>query len=379
MDPVKNYSDWFEKRHDYAKEWKKRTGGKVVGYLCTYVPEEILYAANILPVRILGSHEAPTAAEPYMYTGISCPFSRDCLSQGIRGKYDYLDGIIISQVCFQTRAVFWLWEKYVPIDYRYYIMMPQGVQAAKGRHKYLSTELNAFKESIERWLSKNITDKDLDKGIEIMNTNRRLMRQVWDFRKMDNPPLTGVEAMDIILANQVIDKQEHSQALKKLLKELPKRKLDRETGTRLMIVGSEDDDREFLRMVEEGLSLPATIVIEDHCTGSRYFWNEVVPQKDRLQAIANRYIDRVPCPSLDWPERRRFTQILDLAKEWNIEGVITMQQKFCEPHEVDIPDLRKFLDDHGYPSYFLEFDITVPAGQFKTRVEAFLETMIELV
>ena len=377
---MEKFAQWFENKHDYAREWKKRTGGKVVGTICTYVPEEILLAANILPVRILGSHEAPTAAEPYMYTGISCPFSRDCLSQGLRGKYDYLDGIVIAQTCFQMRTVFWVWEKYVPnIDYRYYLMMPQGVQAAKGRHKYLRAELNAFKESLEKWTGKTITNEDLDRGIEIMNTSRRLMREVWDFRKMDDPPITGVDALDIILTNQVMDKEEHSQALRELLQELPQRKLDRETGTRLMIVGSEDDDRDFWHMVEEDMSLPATIVIEEHCTGSRYFWNEVVPQEDRLMAIANRYIDRVPCPGMDWPERKRFQQVLDLAKEWKVEGVITMQQKFCEPHEVDIPDLRKFLEDNGYPSCFLEFDITVPAGQFKTRVEAFLETMVELV
>jgi len=376
---MEKFQQWFENRHEYAKEWKKRTGGKVMGYLCTYVPEEILLAANILPVRVLGGHEAPTAAEPYMYTGISCPFSRDCLSQGLRGKYDYLDGIMIAQSCFQTRAVFWLWEKYVGVDYRHYIMMPQAVQKGKGVHQYLRTELNDFKESLENWLSINITDADLDRGIEIMNTSRQLMRQVWDYRKMDNPPITGVDALDIVLSNQVIDKQEHSEALRELLKELPNRKLDRETGTRLMIVGSEDDDRDFWEMVEEKMTLPATIVIEEHCSGSRYFWNDVVPQEDRLQAIADRYIDRVPCPSMDWPHRKRFDQVLALAKEWNVEGVITMQQKFCEPHEVDIPDLRKFLEDNGYPSYFLEFDVTVPAGQFQTRVEAFLETMIDLV
>jgi benzoyl-CoA reductase subunit C len=258
-------------------------------------------------------------------------------------------------------------------------MMPQAVQAGKGVHQYLRTELNEFKESLENWLSINITDADLDRGIEIMNTSRQLMREVWDYRKMDDPPLTGVEAMDIAISNQITDKQEHSEALRKLLKELPNRKLDRETGTRLMIVGSEDDDRDFWEMVEEKMTMPATIVIEEHCTGTRYFWNDVVPQEDRLQAIADRYIDRGPCPSMDWPHRKRFDQVLALAKEWNVEGVITMQQKFCEPHEVDIPDLRKFLADNGYPSYFLEFDVTVPAGQFQTRVEAFMETMIDLV
>ena len=76
-----------------------------------------------------------------------------------------------------------------------------------------------------------------------------------------------------------------------MLKELPNRKLNRETGIRLMIVGSESDDIEFMEMVE---SLNSTFVADDHCSASRYFWNSVIPQEDRLQAIANRYLDRPP-------------------------------------------------------------------------------------
>lgn len=378
MELTDKFMQWYENRHDYAKEWKKRTGGKILGCLCTYVPEEILYAANILPVRVFGSHEAPTAAEPYMFAGLQCPHSRCCLAEGIKGRYDYLDGVLLPNTCLTERPIFFSWVKHIKVDYHYYIMMPHASQT-KGIYKYVTAELTAFKESLEKWTGKKITDADLDKGIEIMNTNRSLMREVWDFRKMADPPLTGVEAMGISLSEQVMDKREHSQALKELLKELPKRKLDRETGNRLMIVGSEHDDIEFLKMVEEGMSLPATFVIEEGCVGSRYFWNNVVPQKNRIAAIGARYIDRVPCPGKDWPVSKRFEQILYLAKEWKIDGAITFQQKLCEPHELDIPNLRKMLEDNGYPTYFLEFDVTVPIGQFRTRVEAFLETMIELV
>lgn len=355
---------------------KRGRGGKVVGTLCTYVPEEILYAAGMLPVRIFSAHEPTKLAEAHIFD-MFCPFSRGCLDQGLKGKYDYLDGIVIAYSCLHQRQVFWSWQMHIPVEFSYAIPMPHGVQCV-GRYEYEANELRYFKEAVEKWIGRSISNEDLDRAIEVYNTNRRLLRQVYEFRKKDNPPLTGLDAMNITLSNQVVDKQEHSQALKELLKKLPRRKLKRETGTRLMIIGSEDDDREFIKMVEEELTLPATFVIEDHCTGSRYFWNEVVPQKDRIMAIGARYLDRTPCPSKDWPERLRFKQILNLAKEYRVEGAITMQQKFCDPHEVDMPVLRKFLADNGYPNYFLEFEATVPVGQFKTRVEAFLETFIEI-
>ncbi|HLG93869.1 MAG TPA: 2-hydroxyacyl-CoA dehydratase, partial [candidate division Zixibacteria bacterium] len=75
---------WSKERHTYAKEWKQRTGRKVLGYFCTYVPEEILHAAGVLPVRILGSHEPSDLTEPHIFGGMFCPFSRDCLAQGLK-------------------------------------------------------------------------------------------------------------------------------------------------------------------------------------------------------------------------------------------------------------------------------------------------------
>jgi benzoyl-CoA reductase subunit C len=366
-----------DNRHEYAKEWKNRTGGKVVGCLCTYVPEEILYAAGVLPIRIFGGHESSSVVEPHIF-GMFCPFCRDTLAQGLEGKYDYLDGIVIAQSCLHMRQTFWSWKKHIPMDFAYYLPMPHCTQAA-GQYDYLRFEFSQFKAALEKWLGKTITEQDLDRGIEIMNTSRRLHKEVYQHRKGKKPPLTGLEAMEMVLASQMVDKVEHNQALQELLGELPQRQVDREVGTRLMIVGSEDDDREFLKMVEQELSFPATFVVEDHCTGARYFWNEVEPQEDRLLAIASRYLDRPPCPSKDWPARRRFDFIFDLAQDYQVEAAILMQQKFCDPHEIDMSALEHAFKERNIPTYFLEFDITVPAGQFKTRVEAFLETLVEFV
>ncbi len=142
-----------------------------------------------------------------------------------------------------------------------------------------------------------------------------------------------------------------------------------------MIGGSEDDDTDFVRMVE---SVGATIVVDEHCTGTRYFWNLTRFQNgDIMQDLANRYIDRPPCPTKDWEERRRFPHILQLAKDYSVDGVILIQQKFCDPHECDIPPLKEYLNANGFPTLFLEFDVTVPLGPMRIRVEAFLEMVGE--
>lgn len=367
---IEKFKEWYDNRHQYAKDWKAKTGGKVIGYFCTYVPEEILYAANILPIRILGSHESQSVTEPHIFA-MFCPFCRDCLAQGLQGRYDYLDGIMIAQSCLHIRQAYTSWDLHIPVDYRYYLPMPNNVQS-RHSYPYLTGELVDFKKSIEDWLSQSISDEDLDRGIEIMNKNRSLLQQVYEMRKLDNPPISGLEALYIVVSSQLTDKQEHNKLLKEVLsQELPGRK--RQAGVRLMTTGSQNDDIEFIGMVE---SVGATFVIDDHCTGSRYFWTQVIPQENRLAAIAQRYIDRPACPSKDWPERRRVKHILQLAKDWRVHGSILIQQKFCDPHELDIPALRKSLEENGIPTLTLELDVTVPIGQFKTRVEAFLEEML---
>lgn len=369
---VEVFRDWFEHRHEYAKDWQKRTGGKVLGYFCTYAPEEIMYAAGILPVRVLGGHEPQALTEPHIF-GMFCPFCRDCLAQGLKGSFNYLDGIMLAQSCIHLRQSFTSWRIHIPVSYQYYLPFPHGVQNPPA-YKYLTSELRAFQKSIEDWTGQKISNEALDQSIEVYNKNRRLLRQIFDLRRAKHPPISGLDAMYLALSSQMVDKAEHNVILEQLLERLQAGASSRNGNShvRLMLIGSENDDTTFVKMVE---GLGADIVIDEHCTGTRYFWNEVEPQEDRLAAIAARYIDRPPCPAKDWPMRRRLPHILSLAKDYGVQGAVLIQQKFCDPHEFDMPAIAEALKKEGVPSYNLEFDVTVPLGQFKIRMEAFLEML----
>ncbi len=368
IEKIKNV---VQNRHQYAQDWQKKNGGKLLGVFCTYVPEEIAYAAGVLPVRLLGSHEPQDVTEPYLF-GMFCPFSRDVLAQGLKGRFSYLNGIAVAHTCMHINQAFESWSLHLPVERSLFVSMPSKVQSPRAL-PLLTGQMGIFKSEIEEWTGNKISDADLDRAIDVYNTNRRLMWEVYATRKAENPPITGLETMYVALAQQMMDKEEHSQLLRELLEELKTRKLDRNTGARLMILGSEDDDTEFLKMVE---AVGATIVTDDHCTGTRYFWNEVERSGgNRLEDLANRYINRTPCPNRDWPGRVRFPRVLEMAKDYGVQGAIIIQQKFCDPHEADIPSLTAFLKKNGIPTLFLEFDVTVPVGQFRIRVEAFLETI----
>ena len=375
MEAIERFHEVVNNRHQYAREWKERTEGKVVGYFCSYVPEELIYAAGILPVRILGSHEHQNLTDTHIFS-MYCPFCRDCLAQGLKGRYDYLDGITTAHSCMHIRQTFDSWERHVPVSYSYYLFMPAHVQSRHAQ-SCLVGELVEFKRSLEKWIGTEISEQDLDRAVEAYNTNRRLMRKVYELRKSNTPPISGAEAMEMVLSSMFMDKEEHNQLLNKALEELPKRKIEGEPRPRLMLLGSINDDIEFLKLVE---SLGSDVVIDDYCTGTRYFWNEVITEADRISAIAHRYINRPPCPQKDLVERRRLPHILNLAKEYNAQGVIITLQKFCDPHEFDIPSIQAMFKENDIPHLFLEFDVTIPAGQFRTRIEAFLEMLqIEII
>ncbi|MBI2829923.1 MAG: 2-hydroxyacyl-CoA dehydratase [Chloroflexi bacterium] len=362
------FRDVVENRHQYAEDWKARTGRPVIGYLCTYVPEEIIHAAGILPVRILGGHESSSLADVYI-SGQFCVLCRDCLAEGLRGKYDYLNGIAHAMSCLHMRQTFNSWQLHFPISYSHFIFMPREVKRRYAK-PLLTDEFRLFKRSLEKWTGKEISQDALDRSIEIYDTNRRLMRQIYEFRKQDPPLLSGAEAMEMVLSSQFMDKEEHNHLLAEVLKQLPERKDGPEPGVRLMMVGGENDRLDFVRMVE---SLGANIVIDENCAGSRYFWNEIVPEEDRLSAIAARYLDRPVCPAKDNSERFRGEHVLQMAKDYKIQGAIITIIKWCEPHGFDNVALRDMFKADNIPTYSFEFDVTVPLGPYRIRAEAFLE------
>jgi len=370
MGAIEKFQEVIANHHEYAKGWKQKRGGKVVGWLCTYVPEEIIHAAGMLPVRMLGSHEPQDITDPYIFS-IYCPFCRDILAQGLKGRYDYLDGMVKARSCVHIRNTFLNWRQHIPIDFTHYIYMPAHVQSLRAK-PLLTKEYLDFKKALEKWGGSSISEEDLDRAIEVYNTSRKLMKQVYELRKSDNPPITGAESMAMVISSQLMDKSEHNRLLEQLLKELAVRKSDRKTGIRLMLVGSENDDIDFVRMTED---LGTTVVIDEDCSGSRYFWGEVVPEENRLAAIAARYVNRAPCPTKDWPERRRLPNILRMARDYHVQGVILYQQKSCDSHEFETPALEAMFRKKKIPTLSLEFDVTNPFGQFRTRIEAFLEIL----
>jgi benzoyl-CoA reductase subunit C len=358
-------------RHAYPKAWKERTGGQVLGYTCTYVPEEIAYAAGILPVRIFGDLGYPGSADRSM-GATWCGFSRSCVSAGLDGHYDYLGYFVSTLTCIHMTQMYEIWQREIPGPKKHFIDAPWNLQTPAAP-AYWGREMETFRKQVEEWRGEAITDEALDHAFEVYNTNRRLLHRLYETRKSPAPPITGAEVLEVVLAGFYMDKADHNQLLEQLLGELEGRQLDL-PELRGMLVGSELNDVELVRTIEQAGML---IVTDDECAGTRYFWNEVIPAEDRILTLAQRYIDRPRCPLRDWTSRTRIPHIMSLAREYNVSGVIFALQKFCDPHGWETPVLEAKLKEEDIPTLRVEMTFPTPYGPIRTRVEAFMETLLE--
>ena len=365
---MERFENILNNRHDYAKKWKESTGGKVLGYYETYFPEELAYAAGILPVRIIGGHDLDDVTDRQMYGNCYC--TRDMLRQFINGDYDYVDGLVNTEGCQWMYNAFQTVINQNPSIWGHYLFVPDYTDGRQSKH-VLRSELNVFKNRLEELTGKTISDEDLDNAIDIYNENRRLLRQIYELRRAHNPVIKGSEAMKIVTACQMMDKKEANELLKAFIPELEERE-PLPDGVRLMLIGSETHDTKLEELIE---SLGANVVIDELDNGSSYIWNEVVPQKDRLMALSLRYLGRPHSALKDNVWRRRPGHIFELYEDYQADGVIIAKQIYCHPHGSDMYMVWKTLRERNIPYSTFERDSTLPYYETKLRLEALIDVI----
>jgi benzoyl-CoA reductase subunit C len=362
---------------EYAKSLQGK-GRLLAGYMCTHVPEEILYAAGILPVRILSSHVSQAMTRSYIHETY-CSFSHDCAYQGLSHHYDFLDLIVTSSSCIHMGEAFNVWVRFAGFQGKSFLLPYPHIIETKPAAAFMKQSYGEFKQFLETFVKRSVTDEDIEKAIKIYNHTRRLLKQLWEFLRRENPPITGPEVATVTLASQLMDKKECNQLIEELVQGLEAEPGKGAPGVRLMVSGGACDDMGIFDLLEH-LDYRASLIFVDSCTATRYFWFEVPENRsDKLQAIAEGYISRIPCPAKDnvpgTGEKKRFRFIQEFIEQYKPDGVVFLYQRFCSPQPMDIVALRPILDKLGIPSTDFELDTTLPVTQFRTQLEAFLETI----
>jgi bzd-type benzoyl-CoA reductase N subunit len=351
----------------------KERGGKIFGWLCTYVPEEILHAAGSLPIRITGYSQEVELEDgnAYLYVN-NCSFSRSCLQLGLRDGYDFLDGVVGGSTCDGARRLFDLWRKYIGTPFHHVITVPRKYTQAA--HDLYHSQVKLFKQHLEEYLGIEITDEQLLKSIELYNESRSLLKSLYELRKIAEPPITGAETMEVLDASFRMPKEQFNIYLKELLEEIKGTKNAHKGRARLMIIGSVMANPEFVKCIEDQESI---VVTDELCTSTRYWSDPVVldPGRSPLEAISRRYLNNFPCARMV-PSDERFNRIIELARDFKVDGVISQIVRYCVPYAHDLPLLREKLKEQDIPVLALDVEYgTSGSGQIQTRVQAFLEML----
>ena len=357
--------------HKAIAEAKQATGKKVIGCHPMHVPEEMIHAAGALPVVMLGGGGSINLANRHLQTSFLCLPIRYNLNARLGGRLGFLDGMIFPDICEETRCLADIWRANCPADFHYSLLLPVNlsVPQAKG---FLISELTNLKSSLEGFTGQAISDEDLRHSISIYNRNRRLLARLYDIRRINPGLFRARDMVTAVASSMLMPKEAHNELLATLLKQIEGARDPAEGETRLVLSGGlcEMPELDVLDLVEE---LGARVVDDDLYVGSRYFTTLVEERSDPIEALTDRFIEDVPCPTKFNRSRDPGSYLVDRTKRSNAGGVVIFMAKFCEPHGFDYPHLKNKLSEAGIPHLLLTTDHSGASGQIRTRLQAFVE------
>lgn len=363
----------------YAREWKEKTGGKVIGYFCCYAPEEMMHAAGALPVRITGENRVISKAGAHLQT-YCCSLARTGLDMALTGDLGFLDGTVFTQTCDTMQRLSDIWRLNLEYAFHGDVVLPARFEGAAAED-YMRQELASFRRKLEEFLGP-IDDDALRESIAVYNRNRELLAELYALRRADPGIMPCDESLWMVASSALMDKSEHNRLLEEVVKGLKQSNSSPQVGedkggggskVPLFAIGSVMDQWEFLRMLEQS---GGTFIDDDLCSGRRYFEELAPDEADPVMGITKRLWDKTNCPCKHRRSRERVDCITERVGESGAKGAVFFQFKFCEPHAFDYPHIKKALDGMGIPSLEMEIEQgSVSNEQLRTRVEALLEQL----
>jgi bzd-type benzoyl-CoA reductase N subunit len=356
----------------YAREKNREKKKKLIGYCCTYTPEEIIYAAGAIPVRLFGIKSGIEKADAHLQA-YSCSLVRGIMEDALIGNLDFLDGMVFPHTCDTIQRLSDIWRLNIKTTWHNDIMLPVKLDTQSAR-EYMEDAHAKFRKELGAWMGTEITDDALKQSIAVYNRLRTLLKRLYEIKSANPEALSGRDLYAVVKGSMVMDRKDAADLIEKLVAELEQKTPPAKgNGKRLVISGGICDHPEIYDLIEK---TGARVVWDDLCTGSRFFEGLISEEGDPIKAIASRYSSRIICPAKHAALTVRGDNLVGIAKEQKADGVIFILLKFCDPHAFDYPFMKKMLDDAGIPSMLLEVEQELPsAGQLATRFDAFIEML----
>lgn len=361
----------------FIQQWKD-DGKQVVGFMCSYVPEEIICAAGLLPFRMRGIGASSTSIADTYFGPVICSFPKCILQLAGEGKYDFLDGIILIPGCDSIRRIDECWRKAAeeshgkfPPFHLYYGVPHKLTDYSL---EWFVAETRKLVESLERHFGRKITPEDLTHAIKIYNQGRILLTRLDELRAGENVPISGADATAVIISAGVMPRDAYNQLLEELLQKLSRSTNGMTGKKRLLLAGSIIDDIDLIRLIEASGGI---VVADTLCFGSRSYVDLVEEDGDPLVAIARRYLSHKLCPRMFGSYKERLEFMKQRVRQARVDAVILQNIRFCDMHGSENSLYERDLEAMGIPCLKIEreYGPLVEEGRIKMRVDAFMESL----
>ena len=378
------FEDLLQEANNELVRKGKEDGNLCLGYTCYFMPEVLLDLPGCFAVRL----RAPRCTSPdmasYYMSGRTCHYGRSLLERALEGGFNFIDAQLATETCTVTCR----FQEH--LDY-----MDDVINNATFKTSFTDVPFKKNANSIDHYrkqlqikvldfLAKeygvDTSDEAILKAIKINNEVNDIITEIGNFRKLDNPTITGYEFSVITLVSMVCPKYLIVDKLRETLEELKTREPDDKPSFKIkvLLAGSENDDPDFIKLIE---GCGARVVADRHCYGSLEARQhiDIKEGEDPLTAVARHYLLTSQCARfMEQQEmRHRKKQLADYAKEYKADGIIVESNKFCEYWSFErMIDTIVLPRDFGYPVCSIEKEyINTASGQLRTRFQAFVESV----
>ena len=364
-------------------EKQKEDGGICLGYTCFHIPEVLLNVDKCFSTRLRAPNTGSIDIATYYMSNYTCEYARALLERAIEGGYKFLDALIGVDACSMMNRSMEHFEILQVNDKPNFFVthtdMPFKITdyTVEGYRRQMRVRVL---DRLTEVFGVDTSDAAIRKAVEEHNEVCKIIQEIREMRKAENPVITGYEFHVLNLVTYVCPKSEILPYLRETLEELKKRKPDKVSPfrARVAIVGSEIDDPNLTKLIE---GCGALVVSDRYCFGSTPGREviELSDDEDALTQICRHYMEVSECAR--WISDEKVLQRREtsdrLAKEFGAEGIIYEQMKYCDYWGFERALVSHIMhDEYGWPVLSIDrLYNNGNSGQLRTRVQAFVESL----
>lgn len=354
-----------------------------LGYNCSYIPEVLLNLPGCFSSRLRAPRCVSTDIASYYMTTRNCPYVRSILERAIEGGYNYLDALFGAEGCAAMERMeehFFL-LKPVKNDKFFVTIIDPPMKEDEINLDYYKGQLKLrVLDELEKRFGVDVSDEAIRAAIEQHNEISRIITEIGEFRKLDNPPITGYEFHVIMLVSEVCPQYLIKPYLEETLEEIKLREAEAKFPfrARVVVAGSEIDDPEFTKLIE---TCGAMVVADRYCFGSFPGREqiEILEGESAFDAVCRHYLHTNQCARFMGGMKidQRHEYVKNLVREFKADGIIVENMKFCEFWSYEkVLSAQIYGNELGIPVCTIEKEYALGAvGQLRTRFQAFVESL----